>query len=213
MLTQFFTFDPPYESPLEEDLAWHLTKHLADDVELPKQEEVVTPFGTFELDLVAKPPSGSLIAFECDGQGYHPDPFRDRCRDALILGMGVQAAIYRFRGPDLWYHMYDCLYIVTQKDPGLFSWRGHRNIELLASDEVKSALGSSIDSENPSGYEHRNTVTVYYPEFSLVVERRTLDSWLLDAGVTNFLSFALDGENTTFSNVYYRYLRHLKKRA
>jgi hypothetical protein len=136
-------FDPPYDSPIEQDFAWGLSKHLAETTILHKQVEVPTSAATFRLDLVAqtdwtpfyKPPgSGFRIAFECDGKDYHADVLRDECRDALILSTNAVSAIYRFRGCDLHYHLADCLFYILTHDPFLFSDRGRRNIEVLASD-------------------------------------------------------------------------------
>src|SRR5947209_4872370 len=120
-------FDPPYDSPIEEDLAWGLSKHLGASVRLHKQVEVPTSVTTFYLDLVAETSSGYRVAFECDGQAYHQDGLRDECRDALILATSKVAAIYRFRGQDLYYHRDDCLFYVLKNDSRLFSERGQRN--------------------------------------------------------------------------------------
>src|SRR5947208_837210 len=103
-------YDPPYDSPIEEILAWNLSKHLGEDVILDKLAEVKTPFATFYLDLVAITPKGLRIGFECDGKDYHTSPLRDECRDALILAVKSVAAIYRFRGQDIHHHEHDCSY-------------------------------------------------------------------------------------------------------
>src|SRR5689334_20970735 len=117
-------FDPPYDSPIEELLAWNLDKYIHEDVKLDKQFEAPTPIATFRLDLVARAPSGGRVGFECDGNEYHQDAFRDEFRDALILGSKAVDVVYRMRGQDLHYHTQDCLYVAMKQDPALFSERG-----------------------------------------------------------------------------------------
>ena len=189
-------FDPPYESPLEHDLAWHLTKYLG--VLLFKQVDVPLPGTTFRLDLAVVSPRGRVVAFECDGKDAHADGFRDRCRDALILdGMGGPAAIYRFRGKDLHYYMNDCLYVVGRKDPEIFPDWALGQLGLLASDEVKSVLeGDGEDwAGRPNGYDQGDETRVYYrgearrAHGDIRVERRTIEL-CRDAELAHFLTFA-----------------------
>lgn len=127
-------FNPPYDSPIEEMLAWHLSKYLDEPVVPDEQAEVVTPVATFYLDLMVRRHGGRVIAFECDGKEYHTDPFRGQCRNALIFCYGGAKAIYPFRGQDLHDGVNDGLYAVARKDPAAFSDRGHRHVELLAPD-------------------------------------------------------------------------------
>ena len=79
----FRQFDPPYESRLEENFAWDLTKYLSEAAVLRKQVEAVTPFATFRLDFVAETRGGSRVAFECDGKEFHPDGMRDQGTDSV----------------------------------------------------------------------------------------------------------------------------------
>ena len=76
------------------------------------------------------------VGIECDGTDYH-DAFRDEFRDSLILGTRQVDVIYRFRGPDLFYHMEDCLYLLSQWEPIMFSKKGNSLLETLASDRIK----------------------------------------------------------------------------
>lgn len=127
---------PPYDSPLEDDFAYHLTKYLEPTVFFVPQFEVKTICGTFRIDFVVQSPMG-LIGFECDGKEFH-DSSRDEWRDAMILGSNGVNAIYRLRGADLYYHIDDVIYVVSRWNPELFSQRGLLNLESLASDAVRS---------------------------------------------------------------------------
>ncbi|TGU70716.1 hypothetical protein E4633_17105 [Geomonas terrae] len=82
--------------------------------------------------------SGVKIGFECDGKDFH-DESRDEWRDAMILGSKGVDAIYRMRGADLYYHINDILYFISKWDPELFSQRGLLNLEVLASDAVRTS--------------------------------------------------------------------------
>lgn len=46
------TYDPPYDSPIEDLFAINAIKYLAKDCKLDKQVDVPTAFGTFRLDFV-----------------------------------------------------------------------------------------------------------------------------------------------------------------
>ena len=130
-------YNPPYDSPLEDDFAFNITKYLEPTVSLIPQYEVQTICGTFRIDFVIQGPKG-LTGFECDGKEFH-DASRDEWRDAMILGTKAVDAIYRLRGSDVYYRIEDILYIITKWNPELFSHRGLLNLETLSSDEAKAA--------------------------------------------------------------------------
>lgn len=136
MKNQSPIYTPPYDSPLEDDFAYHLTKYLEPTIRLVPQFEVKTICGVFRIDFVAEGPMG-LIGFECDGKQFHDDS-RDEWRDAMILGSNGVEAIYRLRGTDLYYHIDDILYIVSRWNPELFSQRGLLNLQALVSDAVRT---------------------------------------------------------------------------
>ena len=75
-------YEPPYDSPLEAQLAYFLPKYIEDAAKFFKQYEVETPRGTFRLDFLVDSPKGKF-GFECDGKDFH-DYYRDMFRDALI---------------------------------------------------------------------------------------------------------------------------------
>jgi very-short-patch-repair endonuclease len=205
----------PYRSPLESELADQLRKHLADTVEFSNGVEVENGFTHFELDLLART-RFRRIAFECDGKAFHTDAFRDRCRDAIILRLNGADTIYRFRGQDLHYNFHDCLYVVAQRDPVIFSERGSRNIEIRASDAVKAVLAPEDADANPGrcfGYVVGDTVTVInrdeerHTEFSTVIQRRTRHT-IADPTVDRFVTFALaQPKGRTFQSIYDEFVR------
>ncbi len=204
-------FDPPYDSPIEEDLAWGLSKHLAESVRLQKQVEVATEFCKFYIDLVAETAAGVRVGFECDGREYHQEGLRDECRDALILGVKAVSAIYRFRGQDIHYHRDDCLFYILRKDPYLFSERGTRNIDLLASEGAKRSFGvSALDIgsvDSAQGYEIGQSQWIFYHEgqreFISVLERRSLEGGpsILHA----FIGFAVRNRDSSFDELVARF--------
>jgi very-short-patch-repair endonuclease len=131
--------DAPYESPLEEAFAQNVVKYLDDAITLRKQLEVNTVCGQFRIDFVAER-SGRRIGLECDGAEFHPSPLRDEWRDAMILGDGSIACIYRFRGKDVFTRVEDCLFILSAWEARFFSERGLRRLEAEASEEAKSQV-------------------------------------------------------------------------
>lgn len=124
-------YNPPYESPIEDDFAWYMAKYLDDATEFHKQVVAPTPWGNFRLDFVAVR-FGVRIGFECDGAAYHKDDFRDECRDAAILKLGHVDAIYRLRGADLCHRTDAVVNEIAQHDGYLFSARGLTNLSRLA---------------------------------------------------------------------------------
>lgn len=129
-------YSPPYDSPLEDDFAYHITKYLEPTISLIPQYEVKTICGIFRLDFMVDTLSGK-IGFECDGKDFH-DVSRDEWRDSMILGSKGVDAIYRMRGQDLYYHINDILYFISRWNPELFSHRGLVNLHTLASDAVRT---------------------------------------------------------------------------
>lgn len=137
METNSPSYPPQFESPLEEDFAYHFAKYIEPTISLVPQFEVKTICGTFRIDFVAQGPAG-IIGFECDGKDFH-DESRDEWRDAMILGSKGIDSIYRLRGSDLYYHIDDILHIISRWNPELFSQRGLLNLETLASDAVRES--------------------------------------------------------------------------
>lgn len=130
------SYDPPYDSPIEKRLAYHLVKYVSPALNFEPQHHVATPWGHFRLDFAAFR-GDRAVGIECDGEAYHSgdDAVRDDWRDAVILGEGAVEAIYRLRGTDIIRHPQDVLQLMSERDPYLFSDRGRRNLDKLASSE------------------------------------------------------------------------------
>lgn len=93
-------YDPRLaESPIEEDLARALSATVRPPARWGNQVPAPTICGTFRLDFLLEH-GGLRIGLECDGADFH-SPFRDRCRDALILWSGHADQIVRISGRDL----------------------------------------------------------------------------------------------------------------
>lgn len=130
------SFNPPYESSLEELFAINVIKYLDDSVVFQKQVLVETICGQFRIDFVID--TGlKKVAIECDGKEFH-DKSRDEWRDAMILGAGAVDVVYHLRGADLTYHLEDCLYIISKWESDIFSKRGIVNLEILATKEARA---------------------------------------------------------------------------
>jgi hypothetical protein len=137
-------YDPPYETPLEDELAWHLVKYLKRQTALHSQVQVTTPGAVFWADFVLVY-QGQRIAVECGAlnpaeDGATVDEEDDRLRAAMLIGSGAFDVLYCVRGADLFHHMEDVLFLLSKWHPGLFTDRAHLNLERLASSTVKAAL-------------------------------------------------------------------------
>lgn len=131
-------YAPPYDSPIEDLFAYNIVKYLNPAANLLRQFEVATICGNYRLDFIIEH-DNEKIAFECDGREYH-NWQRDSWRDAMILGAKAVDYIYRLRGTDLYKHVDDCIFLISQEHPYLFSDRGLVNINTLASIEAKDQL-------------------------------------------------------------------------
>lgn len=128
-------YNPPYDSPLEDNFAYHFVKYLKEDVDFIPQAEINSICGNFYIDFLVCAPSGEKVAFECDGKEFHNES-RDEWRDAMILGSSEVGSIYRLRGADITYHINDVLFVISRYNPEIFSIRGIRNLNSLASSTV-----------------------------------------------------------------------------
>jgi len=162
------SYDPPYDSPLEDSFALNLDKYVNPLLGFRKQTRVETMCGPFIIDFTTRI-DADVIGFECDGAEFH-DKFRDEWRDAMLLGARKVTTIYHLRGKDLHYRMEDCLYIISKLEPNIFSDRGKINLERLASDRV---LEHDL-------CRHADHIVVSYPEESqgtdplfLAIDRRS----------------------------------------
>ncbi len=123
--------NPPFESPIERVFAESCFKYLSPTTYVEKQVGVSTAHGDFRLDFLMSI-NDRKIAIECDGKDFH-EVLRDELRDAILLGGGHCHTVYHFRGRDLVYYPYDCVWLMSVLDRDLFSLRGHLQLEQLRS--------------------------------------------------------------------------------
>ncbi len=128
------SFDPPYESKIEEKFAYNIQKYLGFGVSFTKQVWVNTLGGRYRLDFTMER-EGVRIGLECDGKEYHC-PARDRARDCNILETGFVSAIYRFQGKDINLNIEDSLFLLSLCEPDFFLGGGLDNLKNLASDDA-----------------------------------------------------------------------------
>lgn len=108
------TYDPPYDSPIEDIFAYNLDKYLPAGTDVARQVEVPTQCETYRLDFVC-PCGARIIAFECDGQQFHEDEDRDQWRDSLIMATGRVNAIYRVSGRLIFHQIERALYLLISR--------------------------------------------------------------------------------------------------
>ena len=116
-------YEPPYESPLEDYFARHITKYFAPNVKFEKQVWVETVCGNYRIDFVATYNSRT-IAFECDGSQH--SEWYDLWRDAMILSSGDIDEIYRLPGRTIFECYEACFYMIARSGPSyLFTPRAN----------------------------------------------------------------------------------------
>ncbi len=131
-------YDPPYDSPIEDELAYNIVKYLDQGVNFVKQYEVRTFCEKkYRLDFFVSH-NDTNIGIECDGAVYH-DRKKDRIRDTLILGSGLVNRIFRINGRNIFNNINDCLWLIAQYEPLCFSTRGRLNLDTLVSETTKKS--------------------------------------------------------------------------
>lgn len=143
-------YDPPYATPLDDAVAWHLVKYLAPACSL----QSCVPFPEADrpdlrADFVIEHPATSVALMLTDGAIGE----RDRRRDAVWVGRNAADAVVRFQVPDVAYRLHDALWLWTQWMPDLFSERGRINLSTLASPVARQ------QSARPDA---QGTVTLHY---------------------------------------------------
>jgi very-short-patch-repair endonuclease len=130
------TYAPPYDSPIENTVAWYLPKYLREDARLCSQVPIRTRVRNFRVDFLVEA-KGRLVVIECDGSEYH-DRDSDLVRDAFILGEGHADAVCRLPGSAIWYDANVCMRVLLEWEPSLFSERGRINVRQLTSDTLSN---------------------------------------------------------------------------
>ena len=128
-------YNPPYDSPIEDEFALTYTKYINENVDFRAQEIVYTKCGQFRIDFIVELEDKRKIGIECDGEEFH-DKSRDEWRDAAILGDTDVYGMYRINGADIQYHLEDVLYILSIWEPQLFSERGRNILKRIASEVI-----------------------------------------------------------------------------
>lgn len=107
----------PEISEPEQELVDSLARHTG----LQWYQQVPFELGcaTFYLDAGCLINKGRAIGIECDGRLHHQDKLLDCCRDALILGTGRLACIYRIDAWAVRKRKYDMLRLLGRMEPGL----------------------------------------------------------------------------------------------
>ncbi len=124
-------FDPPYDSPIEDEFAYHIFKYISSSTEVIPQKEIVTFCKTYRVDFFIKCGEQKVIV-ECDGAMYH-DFYRDLIRDTLILGTGQVKTIFRLKGKNILYNINDLLWLLCRYCPEIFTERGCKVLTNLVS--------------------------------------------------------------------------------
>ena len=125
-------YQPPYHTMLEDDLAWHLTKYLADEAALQHNATIRTLYADYNVDFLVEF-GKQRIGFMCGQMDWDTDHAIANFKDALLIDAGGVDVLYRFDTADLQERMHDCLQLVAAWNPALFSQRGLVNLAMLAS--------------------------------------------------------------------------------
>lgn len=139
-------YQPPYDSPIEDEFARRYVKYAASDAVMTPQVAIKTICGAFVMDFFLSTASGYRVGIECDGKEYH-EASRDEWRDAMILGSHGLDAIYRIRGSDIVHNLDDVLYLLSTLESPFFDPRATSNLEVLARQEARD-LDKDLDSDS-----------------------------------------------------------------
>ena len=137
-------YDPPYERPLEDELAWHLVKYLSPISGLHYQVRTETPAQNVWVDFVIEQ-SERRIGIEIGSLNVENEQ-KTAFRDALVMGSGSLDVLYRLPGGALMHRLHDIILVMSQWDRDLFSEHGRRNLHTLASPEARAARPRPQDS-------------------------------------------------------------------
>ena len=118
-------YDPPYENELDDRLARHLVAYLSPAASLEYKATAWTPYMSCRFDFLIDLGTRRIAIDYTDT----PDDLAGALvedNDALALGSGAVDMIFRVRGRDLEERMYDCLHVIAQWEPHLFTPYGRR---------------------------------------------------------------------------------------
>lgn len=208
-------------SAIETAFDAELSMALAPWADYTREAEVPTAWGVFRLDFLVRIVDGRRVAFECDGAEYHHDVERDEWRDALILGERGADVIYRLPGTAIHCHRKVLFYLLSRREPWLFTKRTRVNLGIQCSDARQAVLrhaqpnGPSAGpwevewtqtTEGPDGWGHADWESGETRQWSIRIERHVLTQRMasLHRFATRVGAAALD-------DVRDRYNVHLQK--
>lgn len=137
-------YDPPYDHPAADALAWYLTGTLRPEAALKSHAVVLTPHDCFRVDFLieqaldgghGEPLRIGVLCGPEDAEGgalAEPDLY-----DALLVGTGAVDALYRFRPEDVRRQPFDVLYLMAAWDGALFGGRKRAEIVRRASSTMR----------------------------------------------------------------------------
>jgi hypothetical protein len=133
------TFEPPYESVVEERFAWSMHKFLRQTCDFEKQVSVRTARGLFRIDFVITAPNQVRIGVEIDGRAFH-DHVVDAWRDCILLGEKHIDVMIRFDAKDVHYRPFDTIAVIRYLYPEVFHPDRVIAIDRLASENLRGQV-------------------------------------------------------------------------
>ena len=146
-------YDPPYDTPAEDALAWHLVGRLRCACTLTPRAVVLTPRDCFRVNFLIEQPQdgvaeplriGLMCADVAAGSGAALEA--PALYDALLVGTGAVDVLYRLRPQDACARAGDLLFLMSTWDAGLFDGRQRAEIVRRASAAVRSAAVRPVSS-------------------------------------------------------------------
>lgn len=137
-------YAPPYDRPVEDELAWHLVKYLDPECGLLAQHRVVTPAGPSWVDAVVETVGAGGLVRRIGIEVTSEAEARDETlamRDALLVGTGALDALYRVSEAAVLHRLHDVLAVVAAAEPALFTERAHIVFDRLA---LPDAVGLTV---------------------------------------------------------------------
>lgn len=134
-------YDPPYDTPLDDAVAWHLVKYL--DASHGLRYAVNVPAASMP-GATADATSGDRVDFVVDhgarrtGFVLTGDGAPGAARASRVAASGVVDVLYRLRRADALHRLHDALLLVSRWDPNLFGERGRTNLVTLASPDART---------------------------------------------------------------------------
>lgn len=133
-------YDPPYERQLEDELAWYLVKYVRPVSLLEYRYRTEQGEGIEWLDFRLATAAGKRVGFQIgqtDGAGLDAARIHN---NQLTSASGEVDVIYHITATALLHCPHDALYVIGELDPDMFTSRGIKNLNVLASEEAKRAL-------------------------------------------------------------------------